>query len=142
MSCLKLAESGMEVAVTEKLPFLDSREEEEKLLYYSGSIYSSAIGQGGNLHQGLYGPLPLPGTSKILAIIYSFLIADPTYSDPRSEGETYALFVLFVPENLAHIFSNRKQISKVFEEFLDNISSIQQISLENMYEIKKKILGL
>ncbi|MHA2272817.1 MAG: hypothetical protein ACXACI_13205, partial [Candidatus Hodarchaeales archaeon] len=137
-SLFKMTQRGPEAVITEPLPF--ATEDETDVLINMAIYYTTALGQGMEHSTGLYGPLPVPKASNLVSLVYSFSINDPTYLDPRTKGKTFAFVVLSIPESLIQLFGNRAAIQKVFDEELEKASVIQEIDLEFLKRLKKRIL--
>lgn len=138
ITLFKMGEKGPELVVTEQLPF--ANDSEEQLLTRIGLHYVMALGQGNVINTGLFGPLPMPRIPGYLGLAYSFLIADPSDFDPRTEGRTFSFIVLSIPEALMHLFSNRAVIQEIFERELSQIATIQDIDLSMLKMLKQRIL--
>jgi PAS domain S-box-containing protein len=136
-SLFKMTQRGPEAVLTEPLPF---GEDETDVLINMAIYYTTALGQGMAHSTGLYGPLPVPKASNLVSLVYSFSITDPTYTDPRAKGKTFAFIVLSIPESLIQLFGNRAAIQKAFDEELAKAVIIQDIDLEFLKMLKKRIL--
>lgn len=137
-SLFKMTLKGPEAVITEPLPF--ATEDETDVLINMAIYYTTALGQGMEHSTGLYGPLPVPKASNLVSLVYSFSINDPTYTDPRTKGKTFAFVVLSIPESLIQLFANRAAIQKIFEEEIEKASVIQEIDLEFLKKLKRRIL--
>ncbi|MHA2232030.1 MAG: PAS domain S-box protein [Candidatus Hodarchaeales archaeon] len=138
VSLFKMTSRGPEAIITEHLPFA---KDEDELLLQMAIYYTTALGQGNIVNQGLFGPLPVPKTPGLVSLVYSFIVSDPTYEDPRAEGKTYAFVVLSIPESLIQLFTNRVAIQKIFEKELEKISVIQDLDMNALRKLKKKMLS-
>lgn len=139
ITLFKMGAKGPEPVITEQLPFANGSEDE--ILIRIGLHYVMALGQGNVTNTGLFGPLPMPRIQGYLGLAYSFLIADASDKDPRTEGRTFSFIVLSIPEALIHIFSNRAAIQEIFEKELHYIATIQDIDLSMLKMLKQRILG-
>ncbi|MFX0116423.1 MAG: PAS domain-containing protein, partial [Candidatus Hodarchaeota archaeon] len=137
ISLFKMTSKGPAVVFTEPLLFA---KDEDALLMQMGVYYTTALGQGSIINLGLFGPLPVPA-SNLVSLVYSFLVDDPAFDDPRSKGKTYAFVVLSIPETLIQLFTNRAAIRKIFEEELGKISIVQEVDLDFLTVLKNRIIG-
>ncbi|MFX0114292.1 MAG: PAS domain-containing protein [Candidatus Hodarchaeota archaeon] len=139
MSLFKYGSMGAELVISEQFP--TELDDQVKLLSRVGVYYMIALAQGSDLNTGLYGPLPLPRVPNHVSLVFSFFISDLESEDPRTNGHTYALLVLTIPEALLPLLNNRTAIQRVFSEELRKVTSIQEITLATLEELKQRIMG-
>ncbi|MHA2496691.1 MAG: tetratricopeptide repeat protein [Candidatus Hodarchaeales archaeon] len=126
LMCIRMMGLGPEVYLSQELPF--EKKKVDEFFLKVGIYYTTALGQGGSFHQGLYGPLPL--TANYSSLVYSRVLPDRTQTDPRMPGKTYAILCVGYPRDQEGIFADRKTLTKVFEEHTSKIGDISEINLE------------
>lgn len=126
LMCIRMMGLGPEVYLSQELPF--EKKKVDEFFLKVGIYYTTALGQGGSFHQGLYGPLPL--TSNYSSLVYSRVLPDRTQTDPRMPGKTYAILCVGYPRDREGIFADRKTLTKIFEEHTSKIGDISEINLE------------
>ncbi|MFX0113350.1 MAG: tetratricopeptide repeat protein [Candidatus Hodarchaeota archaeon] len=132
---IRMMQLGPDVFLSQELPF--AKKDLEKFYLEVGIYYTTALGQGGSFHQGLYGPLPL--TSDFSSLVYARVLPDRTQIDPRMPGKTYAIFCVGYPKGQESIFADRKTLNEVFEERTSKLSDISEISLSFLDDIRKAL---
>ena len=100
----------------------------------------TAVGQGGNSNEGLYGPLPFPDSLEYISMIYSFFLNDLENNDPRYDGKSYCLLVVTFPKKFEPYYANRHYLSKIFDSFLRNYNKLQDIDKNSIDELKLKLI--
>jgi len=141
ISLFKVTNVGPKAVMTEPLSFKGTEDESKEILIKMGIYYSTALGHGesGQTTRGLFGPLPVPDNPDYHSLIYSFNIADSA-ADPRYNGINYAFLTLTMPKTLERLFTNRESISAEINKYLEEQTSIYDIELEALKELKKAIL--
>lgn len=119
--------------------------EDPELLFKMAIYYSTVIGQGANEHTGLYGPFPIPKTtdknySSGQSLIYSFKMADKSYSDLRAKGFNFCFIVVTIAKDLVYQFSDNST-NRFFYDQLGKISDAQDINNKILNEMKKSLLN-
>lgn len=107
-------------------------EQKNAMVLHAGSLFSITLGQGQQYHQGLFGPLPF-GENSSYALVYAKTIADRTQKEKRTHGRAYFLFSLVYPRKMNLVFYDRKKLSRIFENVLDEIKEAEDIS-KNLLE--------
>lgn len=100
-----------------------------------------SIGQGGEYHEGLFGPLPLSSPKNYLAIIYSHILKDEKAKDQRLQQSNLALLTLFIPEALIKFFNNRQHIQEIINFSIQDVESLSEISDQILEKITTNIIG-
>lgn len=105
-----------------------------------GSLYSIALGQGIQYHEGLFGPLPF-GDKKLRSIIYTLIIDDPSQIQKRTHQQSYTLLCLVFTKNLIPFFYDRQKVKNIFEEQTRTLKTIAEIDKGFLEFLRKKILS-
>jgi hypothetical protein len=104
-------------------------EDSEQFITKLGLFYFTAIGQGGDYHQGLYGPLPVPNDKEHVSFVFSALVADEAQLDVRAEGQSYVLVCLLCQKTLVPKFIDRPLIEAAFGDLFATLEDISDINL-------------
>ncbi|UYP46125.1 hypothetical protein NEF87_002410 [Candidatus Lokiarchaeum ossiferum] len=104
------------------------------------TFISVSIGQGGEYHQGLFGPLPISAPNQSLALISSHIIKDKTNKDKRLADSNLALMTILVPEKIIRFFNDRSIIQTIISNNLEEITSLAEITEEILYNVKTEII--
>lgn len=149
MAAFKVGEMGPEVICAER----ESEYLNDELLMKMAIFFSVSLGQGDNIHKGLYGPLPMPETDneeykkfeeKYVSLIYSLNLNDKLNTDPRAKGKSFTLITINMPETLVDTFNNRKKVEETVKLILldEKIDEVEQIKPNLLSRIKNDILSL
>ncbi|MFX0113985.1 MAG: hypothetical protein ACFFB3_05525, partial [Candidatus Hodarchaeota archaeon] len=117
-------------------------EDSEQFIAKLGLFYFTAIGQGGDYHQGLYGPLPVPNDKEHVAFVFSTLVADEAQLDVRAEGQSYVLVCLLCQKAHVPKFIDRPLIEASFADFFTNLEDISEINLNRKSFVNNLKLSL
>ncbi len=104
-----------------------------------GAVYSFSIGQGQNYNEGLFGPLPFEKNKQ--AIIYAKMMNDSSHSIKRLDGKNFILFTLVFPSKMVQFFYDRQKLTRIFEEEINNILSVQEIDNSFLHKLRQKIMS-
>lgn len=129
---------GPEIYLSDDLKF--SKTDKNILEAKVGVYFTTAIGQGGNVNQGLFGPLPFPDSSEYISLIYTCFMKDSQNKDPRSNGSSYCLFVVTFPNKFQPYYSNRSYLTQIFSDFQGRFESIQKIDKNHLSELKLNLI--
>ncbi|MHA2294625.1 MAG: PAS domain S-box protein [Candidatus Hodarchaeales archaeon] len=140
MSLFKMGSLGPEIVVTEPFP-TKTDEEEVEILSKMAIYYMTVLGQGSDYNTGLFGPFPIPGSDHLVSLVYSFIIDDPVSNDPRTKGRAYSFIAMSIPKTLIRLFSNRTALINMFERELTEYTTIQDIDLDVITTLKRKIVA-
>ena len=105
-----------------------------------GSLYSVALGQGIQYHEGLFGPLPF-GDKNLRSIIYTLIIDDPSQIQKRTHQQSYVLLCLVFTKNLGPFFYDRQKVQNIFEDQTRTLKTIADIDKNFLEFLRKKILS-
>lgn len=130
----KQSEIGPEIFVTDELRF--SKTNKVVLETKLGVFFMTAVGQGSNSNEGLFGPLPFPDSPEYVSIIYACFINDPENVDPRAKGKTYCILVLTFPKTFEPYYANRHFLTQIFENFTNQFEKLQDITNKSLGELK------
>ncbi|MHA2333118.1 MAG: hypothetical protein ACXAEU_13950, partial [Candidatus Hodarchaeales archaeon] len=123
-------------------PFPTKTDEEEvEILSKMAIYYMTVLGQGSDYNTGLFGPFPIPGSDHLVSLVYSFIIDDPVSNDPRTKGRAYSFIAMSIPKTLIRLFSNRTALINMFERELTEYTTIQDIDLDVITTLKRKIVA-
>ena len=99
---------------------------------------TTLVGQGSSYHQGQFGPIPIPTSKNIVAMIWSRMIAS-NIKDHRMEGTALSVVVIgFYRELLTYLpsFDTMKSIFSL----LDGIKHVDEVSKDLLFNIQEKFL--
>jgi hypothetical protein len=108
-------------------------------LMYCGNLYATALGQGQNYHEGLFGPLPF-GKQQMRGLIFTKIFHTPENLNSRNKDKSYFLFVLIFPQEFSRVFSNQNLMEPIFIEEIGKITSIAQITKQWLQNFKRNII--
>ncbi|MFW9994901.1 MAG: tetratricopeptide repeat protein, partial [Candidatus Odinarchaeota archaeon] len=138
----KFSNAGADVALSLNVPESD---EFGKCTAFMAVSFITMLGQGDQYHEGLFGPFPIP-VKGYSSIIFSKVITDSTQTDRRLSGKNYSLFCIIYPQQFSMLFFDRKAITEIFNNRLEEIDDLANITgdfLENLREdIYKKLTEL
>lgn len=120
--------------------FIDS--DNERFLNRLAVYTITALGQGSFLHEGLYGPLPVPSDElSYLSLNYAIKINDRFNTDPRNKGQSYCVLSILFPRN--YVLQKRsKLLEQIIKKQLYNVNDIEQINQGFLTDLHKKVIGL
>lgn len=102
-------------------------EDPEQFIMRLGLFYFTALGQGGNYHQGFYGPLPVPNEKEHVSFVFSSIVSDQAQLDPRAGGQSYVLVCLVCHKSQVPKYMDRPAIEADFESKFAMIGDISEI---------------
>jgi hypothetical protein len=138
----RFEETGVTSYLETSLPTLDPVQASE-VIKKAGVLYIAGLGQGDGYHQGLYGPLPVPGVPALNAILYGFSKHDLSIHDPRAEQHTYLILAIFFQKNdRSKILSAFGQINQYISLFLSQFPSVQAFPIDLLQEVIKIVHNL
>ena len=105
-----------------------------------GLYLMTAIAQGLNQSEGLFGPLPVPEFPEINAVLYALHLNDKTQDDPRTNKKRYTIVTILYPKKYERIFLNRKRIRSTILDYFQ-IDDISEITIEDMSVMFNEILN-
>lgn len=129
---------GPEIYLSDELDF--SKTDKKLLEIKLGVFFITAVGQGENSNEGLYGPLPFPDNSDYISIIYSCFMKDLENKDPRYKGNSYCLFIVTFPKQFESYYSNRSFLTQIFRNFQEKFEKIQDIQQEDIAKLKSLLI--
>lgn len=100
----------------------------------------TAVGMGEEDIQGLFGPIPVPYSSKYQSLVYIFNVEPIASSDAEiiEKGRFCALFIIFKKEMLhliANVFSMIESLLNVYQEsYLKTEENLQLNTIQLIYE--------
>jgi hypothetical protein len=102
-------------------------------------IFTLAIGQGSKYYtgRGLYGPLPLTNSN---AIIYTILLKDSEFKDPRFDGKNYCIYTILLPLEATLTTKMRESLFQFLTERLSSINDVKDIPQQWFDNLRAKIL--
>ncbi|MFW9996020.1 MAG: response regulator [Candidatus Odinarchaeota archaeon] len=109
-----------------------------------GVYYYTAIGQGKAHHQGLFGPLPVPGAiaDTHSSLAYTLLVDDNDQTDSRMKGKSYCLITVLYPSEYRSLFYNQDKIKNVFDSEFGEIKDIKDIDYDFILELKRNLFAV
>ncbi|MHA2365250.1 MAG: tetratricopeptide repeat protein [Candidatus Hodarchaeales archaeon] len=99
-----------------------------------GPMFFTLIGQGDRYHEGIYGPLPVPG-AMVNCLLISKVHIDSSQEDNRLENRNYVLIGLLYPEKDEFDRSLIQELIKQWWEGIDDIAKFSQVQLEELYDL-------
>lgn len=120
--------------------FIDS--DNERFLNRLAVYTITALGQGSFLHEGLYGPLPVPSDElSYLSLNYAIKINDKYNTDPRNKGQSYCVLSLLFPRN--HRLQKRSNLlEQIIKKQLHNVNDIEQINKNFLIDLHTKVIAI
>lgn len=105
-----------------------------------GLYLMTAIAQGLNQSEGLFGPLPVP-FEDYNAIVYALQVHDKRQNDPRTNQLRYTLVSMIYPKKYERLLLNRRRIRSIILDYFQ-IEDISQIKKNNMNDMLTEILNI
>ncbi|MFQ5980002.1 MAG: hypothetical protein ACE5OZ_17865 [Candidatus Heimdallarchaeota archaeon] len=102
-------------------------EDSDQFITRLGLFYFTAIGQGGDYHQGFYGPLPIPNDKEHVSFIFSTLVADEAQLDERAGGLSYVMVCLICQKSHLPKIIDWLTIETTFRELFATLEDIREI---------------
>ncbi|MFX1251102.1 MAG: hypothetical protein ACFFCZ_05810 [Promethearchaeota archaeon] len=138
----RFEERGVMPYLETSLPTLNPVKASE-VIKKAGVLYIAGLGQGDGYHQGLYGPVPVPGVPTLNAILYGFTKLDLSIQDPRAEHHTYLILaILFQKNDRSKILRAFGQINQHISFFLSQFPSVQAFPVDLLQELIKIVYNL
>lgn len=138
---IKMTKMGPDVWISSELPFGWKKDDLDEFFLKVGIYYTTALGQGGAFHEGLYGPLPLSAPQpNYVSLVYSRVLPDRTQLDPRMPGRTYTVFCVGYPRGQESIFLERSALSQIFEEKTSQLSDLSELTRDDLDNLRSSIL--
>lgn len=134
--------SGLETLaiVDEVSEFLG--EDSDQYIAKLGLFYFTAIGQGGDYHQGLYGPLPVPNDKEHVSFVFAALVTDEAQLDKRAGGQSYTLVCLMCPRSQVPKYIDRPAIEANLDEMITSLKDVSEIKFQHESFISNLKLAL
>ena len=133
VNLFKMGNIGPEIVYSEDIP---SNSKSSDLLTKMGVFYITALGQGHDFHQGLFGPLPVPDNDTHFSFAFSFLISDSSNLDKRNRGKSFCILTLSFPKSLEKFFLTRKEIESGLDQYMQTFKRLEQIKRSHLQELK------
>ncbi len=100
-----------------------------------GGYLYSAIGQGQQYHQGLFGPVPWGNNeANQAAYVYSILLPDSEVPDPRLNKRNYLLITIVLRREMVHLVDAsgiEKDLSNIVRHVSD-LASLPEAQIQNI----------
>jgi tetratricopeptide (TPR) repeat protein len=129
---------GPEIYISDDLRF--SKTNKIILETKAGVYFMAAVGQGNNLNEGLFGPLPFPDSQDYESIIFTTFLDDIENSDPRSKGKSYCMFVVTFPKQFESYYSNRQYLIQILNTFQRKFENLQAIKAKDIVDLKLQLI--
>ncbi|MHA2501734.1 MAG: hypothetical protein ACXAE3_02505 [Candidatus Kariarchaeaceae archaeon] len=97
------------------------------------------VGQGSNYHEGVFGPLPIPRTNDIIAILWS-KVMNSNIQDVRMAGKTLVVVALGFRQEIINLVPDRETLGKIFSD-LSSITHEENINIMLLEKIAEKFRG-
>lgn len=134
MICYKFGNRGPEVVVTEDIPFVDDK---ELFFVQTGVVCMALVGDGTSYHQGLFGPLPVPGGFREhRSLVFSF----KTQDRENAAGTNYCMLVLIFPVEFEILFGNFNAVRRSFLYSIKQIRELSDITIEWLKQTKSRVV--
>ncbi|MFW9914720.1 MAG: hypothetical protein ACFFGZ_03830 [Candidatus Thorarchaeota archaeon] len=105
-------------------------EDSDQYIAKLGLFYFTAIGQGGEYHQGLYGPLPVPNDKEHVSFVFASLVVDRAQLDERAGGQSYTLICLLCPRSQIPKYIDRAAIEESMSSIMNPLKDVSEIKLK------------
>ncbi|MHA2272084.1 MAG: hypothetical protein ACXACI_09495 [Candidatus Hodarchaeales archaeon] len=106
-------------------------EDSDQYIAKLGLFYFTAIGQGGEYHQGLFGPLPVPNDKEHVSFVFASLVADKAQLDDRAAGQSYTLVCLLCPRSQVPKYMDRAAIEESLSNIMNPLKDVSEIKLKH-----------
>lgn len=107
---------------------------EEDLLMTSGVYIYTAIGQGHSYPTGLFGPLPFGDDKNQVALVYSTIVTDSNFPDPRLDGKNY-IMIAFISKRGDEDLIDRRKLSEIISTQIKEISDLSTLQEKEIFQI-------
>jgi len=141
LSITSFGNYGGDVITSEELPFVKKEEQRSFLLEMSLYLFT-AIGQGENYNEGLYGLLPVLNHQEYVVLVYAFRFSDEELSEVRLQGRDYGLLMIFTKISHEKIVIYRKEILELLDRLLKHNCEKKDLTLKLLSIIKKELVNL
>ncbi|MHA2495032.1 MAG: response regulator [Candidatus Hodarchaeales archaeon] len=137
----KLAKSGPEV-VSAQEGGIPVKDELDMMGWHlkAGLVFLTALGQGDEYHQGLFGPFPVPASKEHSALVYAKILADKDADDPRMPGRSYTVLGLFYPRVFESLIPTRDFLEDMVTNFLDGINDLSELDEKKLDMLKEQVI--
>ncbi|MFQ5977546.1 MAG: response regulator [Candidatus Heimdallarchaeota archaeon] len=137
----KLAKTGPEV-VSAQEGSIPIKDELDLMGWHlkAGLVFLTALGQGDEYHQGLFGPFPVPASKEHSALVYAKILPDKEADDPRMPDRSYAVLGLFYPRVLETLLPTRDFLEDSVTNFLNEISDMSELDKKRLDILKGQLL--
>ncbi len=98
------------------------------------------VGQGSMYHEGLFGPIPIPSSMDLTAIIYSKMVKSDIIKDERMKGMSLNVIGVGFKRKLINCIPKRNLLVGIFEPFLDIVNQ-DEITTSVLSEIQKNFVN-
>jgi hypothetical protein len=102
-------------------------------LIKTGVYLYTAIGQGNQYRTGLFGPIPFGDEKEKIALIYTSIVNDSEFEDPRLKGKNYLMISLLADEEEINLL-NRSKILRFLEEGVEKIDDLDELTEEDIQD--------
>ncbi|MHA2250299.1 MAG: PAS domain-containing protein [Candidatus Kariarchaeaceae archaeon] len=139
LSVIRFGDLGGELVVSDELDLIG--EMHPNIFFMKmGAYWFTAIGQGHNWSEGLYGPLPVLDILDYDSIAYSFRLQSKKLEDPRLKGEDLLMLMILVHKDKTQYFSKRELISKFLSDYFNKFIEVEDLTDETLTELRNEFI--
>ncbi|TFF98718.1 MAG: hypothetical protein EU547_00575 [Promethearchaeota archaeon] len=120
------------------IPFFSEHSIDYNSLIESGVYFYTAIGQGNQYRTGLFGPLPFGNEEEKIALIFSSIVKDSEFEDPRLKGKNYMIVSLIVDVDKVDLI-DRNKLLNLLEDNKKSINDLSEFNEEDIEEFIRNI---
>ncbi|MFX0208070.1 MAG: hypothetical protein ACFFDT_18940 [Candidatus Hodarchaeota archaeon] len=142
LAVIKIGDIGPEPLMHTEFSFLDNKDAISDFLMRTGIFYSTAVGQGSEGTEGLFGPFPVAEHPNQFAMAYAFRLKDESLKDTRFKGQAYILLIIFYPRTKENLFI-RVNLEKVMKSGVSTLGSLDELNnnfIEHLHKSIEKFL--
>jgi len=102
-------------------------------LIKTGVYLYTAIGQGNTYRTGFFGPIPFGEEKQRIALIYTSIVHDSEFEDPRLKGKNYLMIALLADEEEINLL-NRSKVLRLLKEGVERIEDLDDLKKEDIQD--------
>ncbi|MCE7734901.1 MAG: hypothetical protein GPJ54_08500 [Candidatus Heimdallarchaeota archaeon] len=99
---------------------------------------TTLVGQGSSYHEGQFGPIPVPTSNNIVAMIWSQMMGS-NIKDPRMGGRALSVVVIGFYRELLTYLPSHDTMKSIFS-LLKNIKHVDEVTKDLLFNLQEKFL--
>lgn len=120
------------------IPFFTEQSINYNSIIESGIYFYTAIGQGNRYRKGLFGPIPFGDEKENVALIFSSIVRDSDFEDPRLEKENYLMIALIAEEQKVNLI-DRNKLFNLLEQKVNKMGDLSEIDQDYIQDFINSI---